>query len=146
MLTKIKHEYSDILYNPTHFPGPLVCRIRFHCTFALPFNLTIALFVLLRTMASDSSFGILQLLILQAVKSSTVISIVRASQLLARRLSRTTILRQPFQFHAYRNISLHFRGLNGTFDVWFIIFYTIHNNIVEGLMIFLRKEGTRVAQ
>jgi hypothetical protein len=97
-------------------------------------------------MASDSSFGILQLLILQAVKSSTVISIVRASQLLARRLSRTTTLRQPFQFHAFRNISLHFRGLNGTFDVWFIIFYTIHNNIVEGLMIFLREEGTRVAQ
>ena len=27
-LTKIKAEYSDILYNPTHFPGPLVCRIR----------------------------------------------------------------------------------------------------------------------
>ena len=23
-----KIEYSDILYNPTHFPGPLVCRIR----------------------------------------------------------------------------------------------------------------------
>jgi hypothetical protein len=21
-------KYSDILYNPTHFPGPLVCRIR----------------------------------------------------------------------------------------------------------------------
>ena len=28
MLTKIKPEYSDILYNLTHFPGPLVCRIR----------------------------------------------------------------------------------------------------------------------
>ena len=28
LLTKIKPEYSDILYNPTHFPGPLVCRIR----------------------------------------------------------------------------------------------------------------------
>ena len=28
LLTKIKHEYSDILYNPTHFPGPLECRIR----------------------------------------------------------------------------------------------------------------------
>ena len=84
LLTKIKPEYSDILYNPTHFPGPLVCQIRFHCTFVLPFNLTIALFVLLRTMASDSSFGILQLLILQAVKSSTVISIVSASQLLTR--------------------------------------------------------------
>ena len=28
MLTKIKPEYSNILYNPTHFPGPLVCRIR----------------------------------------------------------------------------------------------------------------------
>ena len=27
LLTKIKPEYSDILYNPTHFPGPLVCRI-----------------------------------------------------------------------------------------------------------------------
>jgi hypothetical protein len=25
LLTKIKPEYSDILYNPTHFPGPLVC-------------------------------------------------------------------------------------------------------------------------
>jgi hypothetical protein len=25
--TKIKPEYSNILYNPTHFPGPLVCRI-----------------------------------------------------------------------------------------------------------------------
>jgi hypothetical protein len=28
MLTKIKREYSDILYNPTHFPGPLVWQIR----------------------------------------------------------------------------------------------------------------------
>ena len=28
LLTKIKPEYSAILYNPTHFPGPLVCRIR----------------------------------------------------------------------------------------------------------------------
>ena len=28
LLTKIKPEYSDILYNPTHFPGPLVCRIK----------------------------------------------------------------------------------------------------------------------
>ena len=28
LLTNIKPEYSDILYNPTHFPGPLVCRIR----------------------------------------------------------------------------------------------------------------------
>jgi hypothetical protein len=28
LLTKIKHEYSNILYNLTHFPGPLVCRIR----------------------------------------------------------------------------------------------------------------------
>jgi hypothetical protein len=27
LLTKIKPEYSDNLYNPTHFPGPLVCRI-----------------------------------------------------------------------------------------------------------------------
>jgi TATA-box binding protein (TBP) (component of TFIID and TFIIIB) len=27
-LTKIKPEYSDILYNPTNYPGPLVCRIR----------------------------------------------------------------------------------------------------------------------
>ena len=26
-LTKIKPEYSDILYNPTHFPGPLVCQM-----------------------------------------------------------------------------------------------------------------------
>ena len=24
----MKPEYSDILYNLTHFPGPLVCRIR----------------------------------------------------------------------------------------------------------------------
>ena len=34
LLTKIKPEFSDILYNPTHFPGPLVCRIRqvpLHC-------------------------------------------------------------------------------------------------------------------
>ena len=32
LLTKIKPEYSDILYNPTYCPGPLVCRIRlFHC-------------------------------------------------------------------------------------------------------------------
>ena len=23
LLTKIKPEYSDILYNPTHFPGPI---------------------------------------------------------------------------------------------------------------------------
>jgi hypothetical protein len=28
LLTKIKHEYSDILYNATHFLGPLVCQIR----------------------------------------------------------------------------------------------------------------------
>jgi len=28
MLTKIKPGYSDILYNPTHFPGPLVRLIR----------------------------------------------------------------------------------------------------------------------
>ena len=28
LLTKIKPEYSNILYNPTHFPGPLVCQIR----------------------------------------------------------------------------------------------------------------------
>jgi len=26
-LTKIKPEYSNILYNQTFFPGPLVCRI-----------------------------------------------------------------------------------------------------------------------
>jgi hypothetical protein len=32
LLTKIKPENSDILYNPTHFPAPLVCWIdRFHC-------------------------------------------------------------------------------------------------------------------
>jgi hypothetical protein len=28
LLNKIKPEYSDILYNPTHFPGSLVCLIR----------------------------------------------------------------------------------------------------------------------
>ena len=28
LLSKIKPEYSDILYNPTHFLGPLVCPIR----------------------------------------------------------------------------------------------------------------------
>jgi hypothetical protein len=28
LLAKIKPEYSDILYNLTHFPGPLVCWIR----------------------------------------------------------------------------------------------------------------------
>jgi hypothetical protein len=28
LFTKVKPEYSDILYNPTYFPGPLVCRIR----------------------------------------------------------------------------------------------------------------------
>ena len=28
LLTKIKREYSDILYNTTHLPGSLVCRIR----------------------------------------------------------------------------------------------------------------------
>ena len=28
LLTKSKPEYSDILYNPTHFHGSLVCRIR----------------------------------------------------------------------------------------------------------------------
>ena len=27
LLTKIKPEYSDIMSNPAHFPGPLVCRI-----------------------------------------------------------------------------------------------------------------------
>ena len=31
LLTNIKPEYSDILYKPTHFPGPFVCWIR-HCT------------------------------------------------------------------------------------------------------------------
>jgi hypothetical protein len=28
LLSEIKPEYSDILYNPTYFPVPLVCRIR----------------------------------------------------------------------------------------------------------------------
>ena len=28
LLTKIKPEYSEILYNQTHFPGPFVCWIR----------------------------------------------------------------------------------------------------------------------
>ena len=28
LLTKIKPKYSDILYNPTHFPGPMICQIR----------------------------------------------------------------------------------------------------------------------
>jgi hypothetical protein len=28
LFTKIKPEYSDILLNPTHFPGPLFCRIK----------------------------------------------------------------------------------------------------------------------
>ena len=28
LVTEIKPEYFDILYNQTHFPGPLVCRIR----------------------------------------------------------------------------------------------------------------------
>jgi len=28
LITKIKPEYSDILYNQTHFPGSLVCLIR----------------------------------------------------------------------------------------------------------------------
>ena len=28
LLTKTKPEYSDFLYNPTLFPGPLVCRNR----------------------------------------------------------------------------------------------------------------------
>jgi hypothetical protein len=28
LLTTIKPEYSDILYDTTHFPSPLVCRIR----------------------------------------------------------------------------------------------------------------------
>jgi hypothetical protein len=28
LLTKIKPEYSSILYNSTHLPGSLVCRIR----------------------------------------------------------------------------------------------------------------------
>ena len=26
-VNKIEPGYSNILYNPTHFPGPLVCRI-----------------------------------------------------------------------------------------------------------------------
>jgi hypothetical protein len=38
LFTKIKPEYSDILYNLTHFPGPLVCRIRQVLTFL--YNLT----------------------------------------------------------------------------------------------------------
>jgi hypothetical protein len=34
LLSKIKLEYSNILYNTTHFPGPLVCRIRqVFCTY-----------------------------------------------------------------------------------------------------------------
>jgi hypothetical protein len=28
MLTKVRPEYSNILYNSTHLPGPLVCWIR----------------------------------------------------------------------------------------------------------------------
>jgi hypothetical protein len=28
LVTKIKPKYSDILWNSTHFPGPMVCRIR----------------------------------------------------------------------------------------------------------------------
>jgi len=28
LLSKIKSEYSDILYNPTYFLQPLMCRIR----------------------------------------------------------------------------------------------------------------------
>jgi hypothetical protein len=28
LLTKIKPEYSYIVYNPTHFPALLVCRIK----------------------------------------------------------------------------------------------------------------------
>jgi hypothetical protein len=28
LLTKIKSEYSYILYNSTHFPGRIVCRIK----------------------------------------------------------------------------------------------------------------------
>jgi len=28
LLTKINPEFSNILCNPTHFPGPLVCQIR----------------------------------------------------------------------------------------------------------------------
>jgi hypothetical protein len=28
LLTNIQPEYSDILYNPIHFAGPLACRIR----------------------------------------------------------------------------------------------------------------------
>jgi hypothetical protein len=37
LLTKIKHENSDIMYNPTHLPGPLVCWIR-----QVPLYLTIS--------------------------------------------------------------------------------------------------------
>jgi hypothetical protein len=40
MLSNIKHEYSDILWNPTHFPGPLVCQMRqvplYNQTFRMP--------------------------------------------------------------------------------------------------------------
>ena len=32
LLTKIKHEYFDILYNSTYFPGPCVRLDRFHCS------------------------------------------------------------------------------------------------------------------
>ena len=39
---KIKPEYCKILCNPTHFPGPLVCRIR-----QVPLHLAEALVVLL---------------------------------------------------------------------------------------------------
>jgi hypothetical protein len=28
LLAKVKPEYSDILYNPTHFPGSVVCLIK----------------------------------------------------------------------------------------------------------------------
>jgi len=41
LLTKIKHEYSIILYNLTHFPGPLVCRIRQVLTFCTIWHISL---------------------------------------------------------------------------------------------------------
>jgi hypothetical protein len=38
MLTNIKAEYSDILYNPTHFPDPLGMSIRRHDLYGLKYH------------------------------------------------------------------------------------------------------------
>ena len=47
LLTKLKPEYSDVLYHSTHFPGPLVCRMK-------QILLYLQIFVLLQKLSKKS--------------------------------------------------------------------------------------------